>query len=75
MRKLSLSPVTTVEANIHTFEPADSMPAIGLPTTAVTSLLALPAGVAGNASWRHRHGSSLERRADRCHSSEPALVT
>ena len=37
--------VTTVEANLHNFELADSIPTAGLPTTAVTWQLALPAGV------------------------------
>ena len=37
--------VTTVESNIHTFQLADSIPTAGLPTTAVTWQLALPAGV------------------------------
>ena len=37
--------VTTVEANLHNFELADSMPTRGLPATAVTWQLGLPAGV------------------------------
>ena len=37
--------MTTVEANLHNFELADSIPTAGLPTTAVTWQLALPAGV------------------------------
>ena len=68
--------VTTVEANIHNFELADSMPTAGIPTTAVTWQLALPAGtliVAGAAgaiaSGRRRNVEPIEITP-----SEPALV-
>ena len=61
--------VTTVEANIHNFELADSMPTAGLPTTAVTWQLALPAGVlvAAGAAGAVARSPSPDRRADRDH--------
>ena len=67
--------VTTVEANIHNFELADSMPTAGLPTTAVTWQLVLPAGglivvgAAAIATSRRRSVEPVE-----IDPSEPALA-
>ena len=68
--------MTTVEANLHNFELADSIPTAGLPTTAVTWQLALPAGVlivAGAAgaiaTGRRRNVEPIETAP-----SEPVLV-
>jgi hypothetical protein len=76
MCTLCLTPVTTVEANIHIFEVADSTPTAGLPTTAVTWRLAFPAGAlieAGAAgaiaTGRRRNVEPIEIAP-----SEPALI-
>ena len=68
--------VTTVEENLHNFELADSIPTTGLPTTAVTWQLVLPAGVLIGAGAAAAIATGRRRTVEHIEvaQSEPSLV-